>query len=165
MLVRDGEDFLELDATEQVPAELPSTGDTRFAVRVRVSGKNIVFTAETWAWVDARVLAAFSSQLRELEARRQGSATLESMSWDELKLEVCSTDRAGHVAACGQVGHWCHGADGQARWSVVGFGIPFCPTELPALVREFEGLAGRCGPAGSVSTDGRTPAAPDRAGE
>ena len=101
VLIRDGEDFLELAVTERGAAGSPDAGDTRFAVRVRVIGKDTVFTGETWCWVGRRVRSAFAQRLRELEERRQGSAALESMSLGELKLEVRSTDRAGHVAAFG----------------------------------------------------------------
>jgi hypothetical protein len=76
-------------------------GDTRFAVRVRISGINTVFTAEGLRWVELRALVAFSEQLRVLEERRQGSASLESMSPGELQLQIRSTDRAGHMAAIG----------------------------------------------------------------
>jgi hypothetical protein len=141
VLIRDGEDFLELAVTDRGAAGSPDVGDTRFAVRVRVTSKDTVFTGETWCWVERRVLSAFAQQLRELEERRQGPAALESMSPGELKLEVRSTDRAGHVAAFGQVGHWCYGGADAPHWSAVTFGIPFCPSELAALVREFGDLA------------------------
>jgi hypothetical protein len=140
MLVRDGEDFLELAVTDRGAPGAPDAGDTRFVVRVRVTSKDTVFTAETWCWAELRALAAFAGQLRALEERRQGVAVLESMSPGELRLEIRSTDRAGHVAATGQVGHWCYGGTGQPLWSAIGFGIPFCPTELPALVQEFGSL-------------------------
>ncbi|MDB5307173.1 MAG: hypothetical protein JWO38_1375 [Gemmataceae bacterium] len=140
MIVRDGEDFLELEVTERVPEGVPCAGDIRFAVRVRITSKDTVFSAETWAWVEAPVMTTFAEQIRTLEKQRQGSAALESMSPGELRLDVRGYDRAGHIAAVGQVGHWCYGGVGGPYWSAVSFGIAFCPSELPALVRYFEGL-------------------------
>ncbi len=140
MLVWHQEDFLELRVTEREPARSPCSGDTRFAVRVRVASPDTAFSAETWCWIALRVLASFAEQLQLLEERRQGSAVLESMSPGELQLEIRVTDRAGHVGAFGQVGHHCHGGTGQALWSVIAFAIPFCPTELPDLVQEFARL-------------------------
>jgi len=140
MLVRDGEDFLGLTVTDRGAAGTPGAGDIRFAVRVRVAGKDTVFTGETWCWVEGRVLAAFADQLRALEELRQGAAALESMSPGELRLEVRSTDRAGHMAAFGQVGHWCYSGAGGRHWSAIAFGIQFSPSELPPLVREFSAL-------------------------
>jgi hypothetical protein len=140
VLVRAGEDYLELAVTDRSTG-VDDAGDTRFAVRVRVSAHDTVFSAQTWCWVGLSVLAAFAEQLRALEERRQGSAALESLSPGEFRLEVRSTDRAGHVAVIGQVGHWFRREAGEPYWSAVAFHVPFCPSELPALVREFEALA------------------------
>lgn len=98
MLVRDGDDYLELTATELYTL-VYGEGDTRFVVRVRVSSLFAEFTAESLCWVELRALAAFVEQLRVLEERRQGAAAVESMSPGELRLEVSTIDRAGHVAA------------------------------------------------------------------
>ena len=140
MLVRDSDDYLELTVAERCTI-VHGLGDTQFTVRVRVSSLFAAFTAEALCWVDLRALVAFAEQLRVLEERRQGSAALESMSPGELRLEVRSTDRAGHVAAVGQVGRWLGVGSGEPYWSAVAFRVPFCPTELPALVREFSALA------------------------
>ena len=138
--MRDGEDYLEVTVAERLTGA-HAAGDTRFAVRVRVSGMSAILTAETLCWVDLPALSAFAEQLRVLEERRQGSAALESMSPGELRFEVRATDRARHMAAVGQVGRWLGAGCGEPYWSAVAFRVPFCPTELPALVREFSALA------------------------
>jgi len=155
VLVRDGDDYLELTVAKRSTV-VHDAGDSQFAVRVRVSGLHTVLTAESLCWVDLRALAAFADQLRVLEERRQGSAALESMSPGELRLEVRTTDRDGHVAAVGQVGRWLGVGSGEPYWSAVAFRVPFCPTELPALVREFSALA--------VAPDAEPSAAADRGG-
>ena len=154
MLVRDGDGSLELTVAERSTV-VHDAGDTQFAVRVRVSGLRTVLTAESLCWVELRALAAFAEQLRLLEERRQGAAALESMSPGELRLEIRATDRAGHMAAVGQVGRWLGVGSGEPYWSAVTFRVPFCPTELPALVREFSALA--------IAPDAEPLAAPDPA--
>ena len=136
MLLRDGEDYLELTPTPD-----PEAGGIRAEVRIRVRGMNTLFTAETSCWIDSRAMAEFADQLRVLEKRRKGVAALKSMSPGELLLEIRSTDRSGHMAAFGQVGHWFCSQPGNPYWSAVVFSIPFCPSELEALVGEFAALA------------------------
>lgn len=140
VLVRDGEDYLELAIAERCRV-VHGLGDTRFVVRVRVGGLSAAFTAEALCWVDLSALAAFAEQLRVLEEQRQGSATLESMSPGEFQVEVRNIARAGHMAAVGQVGRWLGVGSGEPYWSAVTFRVLFCPSELPVLVREFSALA------------------------
>jgi hypothetical protein len=140
MNIRDGESYIELEVTERMPAGTPGAGDSRFTVRVRMTGGETSFRAESWAWVERGVLAEFARQLRQLEDLRQGSASLESMSPGELELDIRSLDPAGHMGVFGQVAHSCYGGAGGPHRSEVAFGLAFCPSELPALVREFEAL-------------------------
>lgn len=127
-------DFLELTGVR-------SAGDLEFAVRVHVATFRGVFHGETTCWVELTALVAFTEELRRLELQRIGSAKLESMSPGELLLEIRVVDRAGHVSAVGRVG--LRGlVDGRAaEGSTIAFHIPFCPSALPDLVREFRSLA------------------------
>jgi hypothetical protein len=140
MLVRDGNDFLEVIVADRCTV-VHAVGDTQFTVRVQVSNLNTVFAVESLCWVSLPELVAFAEQLRVLEERRQGSAVLGSMSPGELRLEIRTTDRAGHVAVVGQIGRWLGVGSGEPYWCAVAFQVPFCPTELPALVSEFSALA------------------------
>lgn len=140
MLIRDGDDYLEITVAERSTVA-HDAGDTLFSVRVRVGGLSTALTAESLCWVGLGALAAFAGQMQTLEQRRQGSAVLESMSPGEFRLEVRATDRAGHMAAFGQVGRWLGVGRGEPYWSAVAFRVAFCPTELPALVREFAALS------------------------
>jgi hypothetical protein len=137
MLIRDGEDYLEIVPVERTPAGVPGAGDTCFSTRVR-SGS---FSAETRAYIEADDIRAFAEELRRIDERRQGAVVVESMSPDELRLEIHITDQAGHVAALGQVGGWGFSRVGGRCWSVVCFYVTFCPSLLPAITREFEELA------------------------
>jgi hypothetical protein len=128
VVIREGGDSIEVIATDRVPVHLPSAGDTRLAVTVQSRG----FTGAVAAWVEAPVLRAFVRQLRELEARRQGSAELASMSPGEFLLRVFACDRVGHMAVTGRLAR-----AGQA----LEFEFAFCPSLLPGVVAEFAAIA------------------------
>jgi hypothetical protein len=104
MLLGDCDNFVEIHRIERTTATLHGAGDVRLAVRVAFG----TFRGEyDEVWVAAIAWRQFLSDLHTLEARRQGSADLESLSPGELRLELRSTDRAGHMAASGQLGRWC----------------------------------------------------------
>ncbi len=156
MILQDGQSYLELKVTEQNPPGTQRAGDTRFVVRVRMASPDTAFTAESWCWVEGSALAGFAQDLRRLEDSRQGSSgLLSSMSPDEFRMEIRSTDHAGHMGVFGWVARHCYGGVGGPHLSKVTFGIPFDPSELPRVVREFERLA-----AGS----GADPSAPPKGG-
>ncbi len=141
MKLHNGESYLELEVTEQSSLGSQRAGDTRFVVRVRMAGGETIFTAESRAWVEGGALAGFAQDLRRLDDKRRGSSgLLVSMSPDEFRMEIRSIDDAGHMAVFGHVAHHCYGGVGGSHLSKVAFGIPFCPSELPGLVREFERL-------------------------
>jgi hypothetical protein len=48
MLIREGDNFLEMIAAERIPDHLPTPGDTRFGIRVESFG----FAGQGWMWVD-----------------------------------------------------------------------------------------------------------------
>ncbi len=82
-------------------------------------------------------------------------------------MEIRSIDDAGHMAVCGHVAHPCYGGAGGPYPSKVTFGIRFCPSELPGLVREFERLVApfRAEPGASLNGGPTTLSDNWRAGE
>ncbi|MGL5078828.1 MAG: hypothetical protein ACRDBG_23775, partial [Waterburya sp.] len=84
MLICEGDNFLEMIATERVPDHLPTPGDTHFEIRVRSSG----FAGQGWMWVEFQSLKRFIEQLRELENQRQGKAEISSMSPGQFWLRI-----------------------------------------------------------------------------
>jgi hypothetical protein len=127
MIIREGNDSIEIAATERVPSHLPCAGDTRLAISVQAGG----FSGQGWAWVDAARLEAFIARLRELEARRQGDAEVASLSPGQFWLRIAATDRAGHMVLAGRLSH------GQQALS---FGFEFCPSVLPAVIQGFTAM-------------------------
>ncbi len=89
--------------------------------------------------VDRATLGEFVRELEVLEASRRGSAQLRAMSPRELRLEVRSTDSAGHMEVrlhieritYGRVGSHTHAA-------ALAFDID--PSELPSWLRDFRAL-------------------------
>jgi hypothetical protein len=137
MLISAGEDYLELRPVSQTPQGVPGVGDTCFIIRVRCGS----FSAETRAYIEADDIKTFAEGLRKLDELRHGAVVVESMSPGELRLEIRTTDRAGHLAALGQVGAWCFAGIAGPHWNVIGYCIPFCPSLLSQMAREFQALA------------------------
>lgn len=82
---------------------------------------------------------AFLDELRTLEGCRQGHATLESASPEDLRLDFLSTDSAGHMAVKGQVRR--RTAEDFALQ--LQFAFAFEPDELPRVLMELESFARR----------------------
>lgn len=97
---------------------------------VRVDGQ--CYSGSTSAWLDLGQVA----DLRELERVRQGRATFQGTSPENLWLEFYSTDPLGHMAVRGHLG-WTTPLGFLWR---VGFGFPFEPDRLPGVVHFFERL-------------------------
>ena len=77
-----------------------------------------------------------------LEERRRGSATLGSMSPDELLLQIHATDRAGHIGITGQLGRWCSAGGANMSWCQIPFDLALpCPSLLPQVLAEFRAMA------------------------
>lgn len=138
MLVGDDANFVEVLRAERTPQGLPGAGDLRLHVRVAFS----TFRGEyDGVWVEAPAFRAFLSELQALEERRQGSATLRSMSPGELILQVHSTDRAGHMGVTGQLGRWCYAGGGGMWWCQVPFDFALpCPSLLRQILAEFHSM-------------------------
>jgi hypothetical protein len=138
MLVRNNGDFVEVLLVERTPRALPGAGDLRLHVRVACR----TFCGENdGVWVEATAFQDFLSELQVLEERRQGSATLASISPGELRLQIQATDRAGHIGVTGQLGRWCYTGGSGMSWCQVTFDFPLsCPSLLPQILAEFRAM-------------------------
>lgn len=141
MLIRNNGNFVEILLVERIPETLPAAGDLHLHVRVACR----TFCGENdGVWVEATAFQDFLSELQVLEERRQGSATLASISPGELRLQIQATDRSGHIGVTGQLGRWCYtgGSDGSemSRCQVT-FDFPSsCPSLLPQILAEFRAM-------------------------
>jgi hypothetical protein len=105
MVIRYGDNFVEIVATNRVPENEPTPGDTRLVITVCSHG----FAGQGAAWIAAPCLAAFVQQLRVLEERRHGSAAIESLSPGEFHLRIWSVDHRGQIAVGGRLLRRVHG--------------------------------------------------------
>jgi hypothetical protein len=121
-------DYLSINRAE------PSGDDILVVVDVRTRG----FTGRIDTWVLRPAWLQFCEQLTLLESRRQGEAIVESISPQELRVSVRSTDRAGHMAVDGFIGY--RGTLGEVLLSFSP--IAFDPSILPSLLREAREIAG-----------------------
>jgi hypothetical protein len=126
-VLSDSGDYVSVEAAD-------SSGDDILAiVDVRTRG----FTGRIDTWILRAAWVAFCEQLSRLEADRQGVATVESMSPQELRLTIRSIDRAGHMAIEGVVGY--RGTFGEVLLSFSP--MEFDPSILPQLLREARAIA------------------------
>jgi hypothetical protein len=141
MEIREGHNCVNIEAVDRARADLPSPGDVELSVEVASEQ----FSGHGFAWVAAPALAAFLSQLRELEARRQGEAMIEGLSPEEFRLRFWSVDRRGHMAVGGLVTKLVYRGEGSRRGSpyrhAAEFGFEFDPTLLPRVLVAFQAIA------------------------
>ena len=109
----------------------PSADDTTDDLLLEVTARVEGFQGFVETWVATEAWRAFTEGLTQLEAARQGEATLESMSPGELVLTIGSTDAAGHMAASGRLSR----DGGKAKLSMAFGPCAFDPSTLPQLVR------------------------------
>ena len=138
MLIRSGEDYVELIPTDRVSDQLPTPGNTRLNVTICSSG----FRGSGSTWVDSTRLAAFLDELRVLDRQRRGVAELESISPGEFQLRIQSVDRKGHLAVGGRLVQRVHGGDAGPHQHLVEFGFEFDPSILPHVLAGFKEIAG-----------------------
>jgi hypothetical protein len=84
--------------------------------------------------VVASDLDRFVTELRRLDGRRQGQATLSGASPEDLRLQFYSTDSLGHMAIRGHLG-WNNPYGFLLQLQ---FGFAFEPDRLPSLLKYFE---------------------------
>ena len=123
------ESTLEVRELEVAEGEC-SPGDVRLSVTVQSHG----FTGGTDVWVMRAELNAFTRALNAVNMSLAGSATLRSVSPDELDLRVVAVSSRGHLAAQGSLGYHVYEREAM-YWHSVTFGFEFEPSQLEAAVK------------------------------
>jgi hypothetical protein len=123
---------LVVERSEVGPPGTPADRDLLVNITVDARG----FAAADQSWVVDADWNGFLAELRELEERRQGHATLESASPGDLRLEFFSTDSAGHMAVQGQVRR----RTTEDLELLLRFAFAFEPDEVPRVLAELESL-------------------------
>src|SRR6516165_3083532 len=92
--------LLELEVAGFGEVNTPAGDDLRLKITVRT----VRYAAADHSWVIRPDLDRFLGELRALDQSRQGKAALVSPSPYGLRLEIYSTDSAGHMALRGELG-------------------------------------------------------------
>ena len=124
------DDFVEICLVRQENDDLPSRSDAYLTIRAVATG----FTGHNSLWVLAPVLKSFCQSLFALEQHRRGTAVLESISPNELRLVVRSIDSCGHMIVEGTTGFWVQ-REHSRLWHSVSFGFDFDPSQLVRAVK------------------------------
>jgi len=136
MVIREGDDWVDIEAVDYVQKDVPRGGDVELSVEVSSSR----FTGRGFAWVDGRELATFIGSLEQLEQRRHGEAELGGLSPGDFRLRIWSVNRRGHIAIGGRITAHVRGETFPFQHSVE-FGFEFDPTQLPAVLQGFRAIA------------------------
>jgi hypothetical protein len=118
----------ESDFYVSIERAAPSNADVLVFVKARCPG----FSGEIDTWIAREAWVGFCEQLAALNEHRQGQATVESISPNELRLVVRSTDRLGHMGVEGELGYRGVHGETSLRFSAMAFD----PSMLPQLLRE-----------------------------
>jgi len=121
---------LVLERSDIGPPGTPAERDILVNITVDSGG----FAAAGQSWIVDAAWSGFLSQVRRLEACRQGRATLESASPGDLQLELFSTDSVGHLAVRGQV----RKRTTEKFELLLQFAFAFEPDQLPRILAELE---------------------------
>jgi hypothetical protein len=127
---------IEILLNECLPPGTPRAGDIELLISVQ-SG---TFAAKSAAWVALEDYRSFLSQLRQLEVRREGSASIESMSPNEFVLTIGVVNRKGGWAVTGRLQTYVFGDEGRSHVHAVEFGFDGDADRLLMLVNDFSAL-------------------------
>jgi hypothetical protein len=137
VIIRDDNNWVEIEAVDRVASRLPTPGDVEVSVAV-CSEK---FAGQGFAWLDAGRLATFLKELEELERVRHGAAEIQAMSADDFRLRIWSVDRRGHIAIGGMVSKIIRRGEAGPYRHTLEFGFEFDPTLLPRILVGFREIA------------------------
>lgn len=90
-------------------------------------------------WLELPAIEAFLRALEELDTKRMGSASLESMSPDDLRLVLCPLDSRGHLSITVSISGSRYSGSHPMKYSVES-AFEIDPTCISKIVSEFKRL-------------------------
>ena len=87
-------EYVEIEELERIPEDMPCAGDVN--VSVALSFREFSGSYDG-VWLELTQMERFISDLKRLDDKRRGSATISSLSPDEFTLEIRSSDATGHM--------------------------------------------------------------------
>jgi hypothetical protein len=137
MILRDGATEIDFAVVE-----VGETDQDRGDIRLRVRVSSIGFRGDyEHVWIRAEEFERFIKQLDAVERNRAGTATLSSMSPNDLELRIRIRDSAGHVSVEGYLGRFSYGVAGVPVEARIGYSIDLDPGLLAGVREEFRDLA------------------------
>ena len=130
MRFSDAANFFEMGVAIEEDRSVQSFGDAYVTIKVQSSD----FSGHNDLWIFGTDMAKFCSALVRLERELRGSASVESVSPDELQLKVSSVTSRGHLAVQGKTGYEVR-RENSVHWHSVSFGFEIEPSQLSEAVR------------------------------
>ena len=114
------------------PLETDPIGRRDVRAAVSFAGRGFA-ASNSSVWFDGDAITSFLAALRQLDADREGNATLETMSPNECRLTFRNSDGLGHLMLDVSVT-----AGLGTQQSTCNLSFSFDPTLLPAIVKQME---------------------------
>jgi hypothetical protein len=125
LLLQGHENSIEISASIEEDASMPSLGDAYVQIAISSSG----FMGHNDLWIQSDELRQFCAGLAALDRTLRGEAKLSSMSPDELELTIRSVSLRGHLAVSGKTGYLVR-SENTETWHSISFGFEFEPSLL-----------------------------------
>lgn len=130
------EEHLELEEMERVPKHLPTPGDVRVKVTLRLQDFRGSYPN---VWLSKLGLERFVGELKLLVETRKTKAKLNAMSPEEFSLELRPYDTLGHFEASVRLGR-CQDS-GATYWpTMIAGGFEIKPSQLQSILASFQSL-------------------------
>jgi hypothetical protein len=137
VLIRDGQNHLEITVANRVPAIYSRPDEIELSVEVSSNG----YSGHGSVWIEAPALTNFLDALDDLERRRQGVAELRGMSPEEFHLRFWNINRRGHIAVSGRLTKSVFLETPVPIFQSLEFVFRFDPTIFQKAVAELRALA------------------------
>ncbi|MHC4505435.1 MAG: WapI family immunity protein [Planctomycetota bacterium] len=95
MRIGTATEHLQLLEVERAGEDLPTPGDVRVSVSLRLPDLQVSSSA---VWLEREAIQRFADDLSRFAETRKGHARLEAMSPDEFTLEIAASDELGHYS-------------------------------------------------------------------
>ena len=130
------EEHLELEEMERVPKHLPTPGDVRVKVTLRLQDFRGSYPN---VWLLQPDLERFVGELKLLVETRKTKAKRNAMSPEECSLELRPYDSLGHFEASVRLGRCQY--SGPTYWpTMIAGGFEIEPNQLQSILSSFQSL-------------------------
>jgi len=123
LVITDRKSSLEIDLVSW-------DGDAYISVNIDSRG----YSGQNDLHIDAEEFKKFCADIFQLQKTLKGKAVLNSISPDELHIEIKPDGGSGHMSVRGKCGYHIH-TDRQMNWHSIEFGFEFEPQQLDKAIK------------------------------